>query len=328
MSFRAKVAALGAAFVVLFVLLVVGIVVTPRGASARSSAALLFPGLKPEGARSLQLSGPAGQVTLSKDVAWTMEVDGTRHPVAPDRVEGLLKLLAAMPRGSLVTRDAKAAESLGLSAAEASRLLVSGAGGETLCDLRVGKQGVSGGSYLRVGEAAEVFQTGEGLSGYLSTQRSSWLDLRVLPRDVAPDMVMRISVVSVLPLPGAAGPARIDYTLLKEKDSSGAMAWAFAPPAGKVDQQAATTLVAALLGLEGADILSSNDPARTVLSSPKAVVTVSLNDNRTFVVNLGERTQAAQYPCAVAGAASAFLVPEWRVQATVVPKEKLAGASR
>ena len=227
-----------------------------------------------------------------------------------------------MQRGTLVTRDAKAAEGLGLSAADASRLILSGAGGAKLCELTVGRQGTSGGSYIRVGNGAEVFQTGEGLAGYLSSQRASWLDLRVLPRDVKPDAVMRISVQSSLPLPDGKGPSRIDYTLLKEKDSSGAMSWSLAPKemrgadsvVGKLDQQAVGSLVSAVVGLEGTDILPAGDAAATGLSAPAAQVTISLTDNRTFVIAVGSRTQAGQYPCVLKDAASAFLVAEWRIQ--------------
>jgi hypothetical protein len=328
MSFRRKVAALGAVFVVLLGLLIAGTIVTPRGAAERASAVLLFPGLKPEKAQAVEISGPAGRVVLSRDAAWAMEVDGARHPAAFDRVEGLLKLLAAMPRGTVVTRDARAAEGLGFSAAQASRIVVSGAGGVKLCDLSVGKPGVSGGSYIRTGEATEVLQTGEGLTAYLSTQRASWLDLRVLPRDVKPDAVMRISVQGTLAIADAPGPVRLDYTLLREKDSSGVMVWSLAPPGAKVDQQAVTSLVGSILGLEGSDILPGKDLAGAGLSAPQAVVTVSLTDNRTFAITLGRRTQAGQYPCALKDAAGGFLVPEWRVQAILLPKEKMVGSAR
>jgi hypothetical protein len=328
MSFRRKVAVLGALFVVLLGLLIAGIVVTPRGAAARASAALLFPGLKPEKAQAVEISGPAGRVVLSRDAAWAMEVDGVLRPTAPDRVEGLLKLLAAMPRGTVVTRDARAAEGLGFSPAQVSRIVVSGAGGVRLCDLSVGKPGVAGGSYIRAGEATEVFQTGEGLTTYLSTQRASWLDLRVLPRNVAPDAVMRISVQGTVATPDAAGPVRIEYTLLREKDSSGVMAWTLSAPGAKVDQQAVRSLVGSILGLEGSDILAGKDLAAAGLSAPQAVVTVSLTDNRTFTISLGRRTQAGQYPCTLKDAAAGYLVPEWRVQAVLLPKEKLAGSTR
>ena len=245
MSFRARVIALGAVFIVLLAALLVGIFVSPRGAADRASAALLVPGLRAERVLAVEISGPSGRLLISRPSGadapaaqetnapaaqetnapaaqvWVLDVDGRQLPTAPERVEGLLKLIAAMQRGTLVTRDAKASEGLGLSAADASRLILSGAGGAKLCELSVGRQGSSGGSYIRVGNGAEVFQTGEGLAGYLTSQRASWLDLRVLPRDVKPDAVMRLSVQSSLPPADGKSPSRIDYTLLKEKDSSG-----------------------------------------------------------------------------------------------------------
>ncbi len=328
MSFRTRVIVLGVVFVVLLSAFVVGTVIAPRGGSSRASAAPLLPGLAPERAQSVEVQAPSGRVLLSKGNGWTVEVDGAQRPAAPDRVEGLLKLLAAMPRGTVVTRDAKAAEGLGLSAAEATRITVTGPGKATLCELSVGRTSPTGGSYVRRGTSAEVFQTGEGLSAYLSPARASWLDLRVLPRDVQADLVMRISVKGSVTLPEAKAPSRLDYTLLKEKDASGAMAWSFAPPGGKIDQQAAAGMVNALAGMEGSDILATGDPAAASLSSPQASITVSTTDNRTLSITIGARTQAGQYPCALEGAGVAFLVPEWRVQAILLPKERLTGQGR
>jgi hypothetical protein len=328
MSFRARVTALAAVFVALLAALVVGTVIAPRGGSSRAAAAALLPGLKPERAQAVEVRGPSGRIVLSKTQGWTVEVDGARHPAAPDRVEGLLKLLAAMPRGTVVTRDAKAAEGLGLSAAEATHIVVTATGGATLVDLSVGKMGPAGGSYLRVGQAAEVFQTGEGLSPYLSASRASWLDLRVLPRDVQADLVMRVSAKGSVTLPEATAATRLDYTMLKEKDSSGAMSWSFSPAAGRVDQQAAAGLVNALAGIEGSDIVAKGDPLAAILAAPQATVTISLTDNRTLSLVIGARTPAGQYPCALEGSATMFLVPEWRVQAILLPREKLAPGDR
>ena len=66
MSFRARVIALGAVFIVLLAALLVGIFVSPRGAADRASAALLFPGLKAEKVLAVEISGPSGRLLISR----------------------------------------------------------------------------------------------------------------------------------------------------------------------------------------------------------------------------------------------------------------------
>ena len=74
--------------------------------------------------------------------------------------------------------------------------------------------------------------------------------------------------------------------------------------------------------------ISKGDPSAASLAAPQATLTVSLTDNRTQSLAIGARTGAGQYPCALEGAATAFLVPEWRVQAILLPREKLAPRDR
>jgi hypothetical protein len=327
MSFRQKAIVLGSVFVVLLVVLLSGTVISPPGAAQRRSEAPLFPRVKPALVQTIEIADASSRILLVRTGGWRIDSSGTPYPASQSRIEGLLKEVAALARGTLVTRDPKTADSLGLSSKDAKRLVLSGAKGEKLCELSIGRPGVGGrGFYLRPGTGSEVFQTGEGLSSYLSTERRTWADLRILPSDIKAEAVMRLSIASSLPLPGASGAKgapRIDYTLLKEKSAAGAMTWSFGAGAGLVDQQKADTLVRSVLALEGGDFLGGQDPARASLASPAALVTVSLTDDRTFVLQFGTKSSGDQYPCALSGGSLAYLVPEWRLEGILKPKESL-----
>ncbi|MBE3064235.1 MAG: DUF4340 domain-containing protein [Spirochaetes bacterium] len=318
MSFRQKVIVRVSIFVVLLALFLFGAVISPPGASQRRSETPLFPGLKPALVRKIEIADSSSSLALSRAGGWIIEGSGASYPASQLKVEGLLKEVAALTRGTLVTKSSKAADGLGLSEKEAKRLVLSGAKGEKLCELSVGRAGVAGrGYYLRSGSAAEVFQSGEGLSSYLSTERRTWADLRILPSDIKAEAVMRLSIASSL-------APRIDYTLLKEKSAAGAMTWSLGAGAGPVDQQTVDSLVRAVLALEGGDFLADQDPARASLASPAAEVTISLADNRTFVLQIGDTTTGDQNPCALGGGSLGYLVPRWRLDGILKPKESLA----
>ena len=331
MSFRQKAIVLGSVFVGLLVVLLYGTVISPPGAAQRRSEAPLFPRVKTGLAQRIEIADASSRILLVRSGGWTIDSTGTAYPASQSRVEGLLKEVAALARGTLVTRDPKTADSLGLSSKEAKRLVLSGAKGEALCELSIGRSGVGGrGFFLRPGTGTEVFQTGEELSSYLSTERRTWADLRILPSDINAEAVMRLSIASTLALPGAAGAKgepRIDYTLLREKSAAGAFTWSLSPGAvgasGAVDQQKADSLVRSVLALEGADFLDGEDRARASLASPAALVTVSLTDDRTFVIQFGTKASGDQYPCALSGGSLAYLVPEWRLEGILKPKENL-----
>jgi hypothetical protein len=330
MSFRQKAIVLGSIFVVLLALLLFGTVISPPGASQRRSEAPLFPGLKADLVRRIEIVDSSSRLALSRTGGWIIEAGGVSYPASQSKVEGLLKEVAALARGTLVTKSSKTSEGLGLSEKEAKRVVLSGAKGEKLCELSVGRAGVGGGGfYLRPGAGTEVFQTGEGLSSYLSTERRAWAELRVLPSDASAEAVMRLSIASSLALPGAAaakGAPRIEYALLKEKSASGTMTWSFGAGAGPVDQQKVDSLVRSVLNLEGDDFLVGADPVRASLAQPAAQVTISLTDNRSFVIQIGEKTAKDQYPCALSGGSLGYLVPQWRLEGILKPKESLAAS--
>ncbi len=326
MSFRLKAIVLGSILVVLLALLLFGTVISPPGASQRRSEALMFPGLKTALVRKIEIADSSSRLALNRAGGWVIVGTGVSYPASQAKVEGLLEELAALVRGTLVTKDAKAADGLGLSEKEEKRLALLGAKGEKLCELSVGRPGAAGrGYYLRPGTGAEVFQTGEGLSSYLATERRSWADLRIVPQDVKAETVMRLSVSSSLALSADKSP-RIDYTLLKEKSASGASAWSLGAGAGLVDQQKVNSLVRSVLALEGADFLADQDPARASLASPAAEITISLTDNRSFVLQFGAAAAGDQYPCVLSGGSLGFLVPRWRLEAILKTKESLAAS--
>ena len=324
MSFRAKVIALGSVFVALLAALLAGTLASPRGAASRAEAALLFPALQKDGVQEIEISEASQRVRLARGAAWTIDVGGRVFPAAADKVEGLLAQVAALARGPVVTRDAKAADGLGLGQGQGKKVLLRGQAGALLAELTVGRPAAGGGSYLRVGNRPEVLQTGDGLSPYLSAERASWADLRVLPRGVRTDAVMRVSVAGSAPKKGAKPVPAVPYTLLRDKDASGGLSWTLSPPGPAVDQQKVSQLVSALTALEGADLLVDQGAVAAVRASPAATVTVSLTDNRTFTILLGPGTDAQQHPCAVKETGSACLVPEWRMEGILPTKESLA----
>ena len=326
MSFRRTIALLASVFVVLLAALVLGYVFTPQGASRRQSEALLFPGFKAKEVRKVEISDAASRVSILLSDRWMIDAAGETFPASGDKVEGLLREVAALSRGSVVTRDAKTAESLGLSPREAKRLALSGQGGGPLAVLSIGRYAAAGGGYyIRVGDAPEVLQTGAGLASYLGTARSEWANLRILPSDVRAESVMRLTVSGGIPLPDAKGTKRVEYTLVKGSDAQGALSWRFeGAGAAKVQAQKADAMAAAVAGLEGSDYLSGVEAAASVT----ALVTVSLTDNRTFTIRFSAKNASGQYPCSLADGRYAFLVPEQRVGEILVPLDALTDAAR
>ena len=322
MSFRSKVAALSAVAVALIGLYFLGGALSPEGSTRRTAEGLLFPALRESEVFRIELRGASAIGLLRKSGAWVLNDSGRELPASRVRVDELMREVASLVRGPLVTKNPGTAPSLGLGGPGSVSLRLLDAEGRILADLLTGKSDPRGqGLYLRVDSSPEVWLTGETLAPYLVTDRRFWADLRVLPADVTDDIVMRLSVEGNLGHPFA-------WTVVREKDPRYGGEWtAAAGIAGKVRQGRVGALVGSLTELVGADFAPEESRERTI-SHPVARATISLVDNRTFILLFGVPTAGGEYPCAVAGGDLCWLVPPWRERDVVVGPEALTDGSR
>ena len=322
MRFRSKAIALSAVGAVLIGLYLLGGVLSPESSARRTAERLLFLSLRETRVSRIELRGASVIVLARKSGAWVLEDSDRELPASQGRVDELVREVASLVRGTLVTRSAAAASSLGLDGQGSGSIRLLDADGRTIASLITGKPGPRGqGLYLRVSTSPEVWLTGETLSPYLVTDRRFWANLRVLPMDVTDDMVMRLSVEGNLGHPFA-------WTVAREKDPRYGGEWtAVQGMAGKIQQGRVGAIVSSLTGLVGVDFAPADSRERTV-SHPVARVTVSLVDNRTFILLFGRPTADGDYPCAVAGGDLCWLVPGWREGELVVAPETLTAGSR
>jgi hypothetical protein len=320
-SFQRKVLLLGSVCVALLVALVLGMVFSPRGVEKREAEALLFPGVKASAVKRVEVTDATTRIVLEKTAAWSLSVAGAVFPASQERAEAIVRNVVSLNRGTLISRQPQPSESLGFSPQVSKHLVFYGSTGELLCDLSVGKQGSVGrGVYLRAGVAPEVWQTGEGLSPYLTTDRTFWADLRVLPSDVAGPAVMRLSISS-------RSGNRFTWTTTRERDAQNRQRWVLAGRAGvAIKQEKVDAIVNAVTGLTGADFLTGPRDKSAFLS-PSAVVVVSLTDNRTFSVLFGPKLADGRYPCMREQGEYVYAVPEWRLKEIIVGSDALMPGS-
>ncbi len=323
MTFRQKAVILASVAGALLVIFVLGELFSPQRLSRARSAALVFPGFSKAGASRIELSSGKDKVVLVRTKGWSLDIGGIAYPASERNVGYLLDGIAGLERGTLVTRDAAKAADLGVTGPDAVRLLITGAKGETLCDLTAGRTGATGrGRYLRTSGASEIYESGESVSPYLTAERRFWSDLKVLPSGLRADAVVRVSVKSRLSLSQGKDRRDLDYTLVLGQDKSGRQAWSFAG-GGQVPEDKARQVVNALLSLEGNDFdTAAGAPAR-VAEHPAATVTISFSDSKDLVLYVGPGVEGSQYPCALAGGSYSYLVAEWRLGEILAKRETL-----
>ncbi len=244
---------------------------------------------------------------------WTLDIAGVPFPASLARADGFVTNMAALTRGTLVTRDASSTASLGLGTGSGKRVILHGAGGDVLAELRVGNAATgSQGMYVQPAGRAEVYLTAASLSSALTTDRTYWAEMRILPQAVTGDSIIRLSVTQ---------KKAFAWTATREPNAQNVNVWVIEGRTGlKIRQDKLNSIASSVAGISGGDFLLNRQLAPDA-STAQAVIEVTGSDNRSYTLLFGARQADARYPCVLVGSTVSWLVPEWRFQ-EIITSEK------
>jgi hypothetical protein len=326
MKFRRKVTVLASIASALLLTFVLGEIFSPARLSKSASEARLFPGFAAKEAKRIEFTGAESKLSLLENGNWIVAVGNSRYPAAESKVNFLLQELALLRVGKLVTRKAEAASTFGFGSAEEIHLAVYGDRDEKLCELFSGKAGPVGrGKYIRVGNDAGVYETGDSLSPYLSADARFWENLKVFPLDVKTEEMIGLKVEGKLSLSEGKDVRSLSYELARSTDQNGTETWNFLGRGGSApDAKKVKNALDALVAFEGNGI----EAAPATMPKRAVAVTLTLADSRKLVLYIGARLEGDQYPCALENGGYSYTVPEWRISQALVTRESLAPQSR
>jgi len=257
MSFRVRLLSILAVMAVLLLLLVFGTLFSPERIQARTSARPLLPGISAQKVDGIDItvSGKA-TVSLRKTAGGWETHSGLRtFPGSADRITTFLRTVIGLPRTSLVSSDPRRLAELGLSEAEARRLVLHQAGAPDSV-LLAGKRGPAGDAdYAQVNGDPSVYLARGSLAFFLTQEPSYWYELHVLPDDVQGTTIASVTVSGNLPVDDTgSGVLRGGYTL-KRPSQEKQDAWVVGTPERPADRVTAGAMANSLAMLEGVDFV-------------------------------------------------------------------------
>jgi hypothetical protein len=258
---------------------------------------------------NIRVSGPQEVVELArKDGAWRVSYNGAEYPARQLRVDDFLGVLSKRAAYPVRASTAAAQERLGLTGEAASRIVLSAASGPPLLDLLVGQADQTGREvYLRTAGQNEI-RSGEDLfSGYISSARTSWYNLRLFPESESGALdVDAVQRLTIYPPAGENGPA--DPRIFSRSGNN----WTITgidtadPDNTKVD-----SYIRGILNTEGDDFSESLTPADPVFDEARLVL--ELGDGSIHTLRLGEADESNRRPAAVSGSPYVYSLAGWAV---------------
>jgi hypothetical protein len=278
MRYERKVVILGATLAALLALLVAGAVFSPERRAERAESRALLSAASGEAA-ALELGLPKIALAKKGD-SWYLVEDGAALPVQEKRVESFLAAVAGVKRLRPIGRSKDAWKGLDLEEGKAKPVTVRDAKGRTIADFSIGGYGPTGAEvYLRLAGSDASFAAEGSIASYLSSDRRSWLDLRVVPGPIPEGDVEAIAVKSSIALDGVGKPPLVlGYSIRRDKDG-----WTGVP--GQIDAIAVSSFLRSIINIEGEDIVAS--PPSEAFSPVTARIELSLGNGGSKVLEVG-----------------------------------------
>ncbi len=277
MDFRLRILGITALLSVLIGLFIGGLIFSHDRMQARAAARPLLSLASPAEIASMEIVAPGSEALRleRKSGGWEAVSGGRALPASADRAEALARLVARLPRGTLVSRD-PAAAGLGLADGEARLLVVHRTAGHGDVALFVGARAPSGEEdYVKVRGENAAYLTRGNLSVLLSQDRPYWYDLSLLPAGLDGPDILRIRVAGSLVL-GEAGAVHGGYALVRFDSPAGG--WSLQGEAWRVDSLAADAMASGLARLEAEDYGRGGGSSR----SPALTVELTTREGKTY----------------------------------------------
>ncbi|MDR2798153.1 MAG: DUF4340 domain-containing protein [Treponema sp.] len=267
----------------------------------------------------IELSGSGDPLRLvRKDTRWFVSRDDGDYPAKQGRIEEFLRILST--KGSYPVRGTETAshERLGLTEETASRILIrGGAAAYPLLDLLVGSQDTTGREvYLRKQDQQEVRSGNDTLSGYISSSRTAWYNLRLFPETensgLEVDSVQRLTVYPVAPSAEEAGeagePSALEPPFSLSRSEGG---WVIEGASVKeLDNQRVESYIRSIVDAEGEDFIPAPEGIQEDDFTQGRIV-LELGNGLSRSISIGPALESNQRKAIVSDTPFVYALAEW-----------------
>jgi len=299
--------------VALALLIVLGIVFSPRSSEARSARHDL---LSSAGSVvSIKIGGPEKLELVRSGDAWSMVSADGAVPADRARIESFLKAVDSVVRLDPVAEDASSWAPLGLEGEQARRVTLTGENGAVLCDFVLGNYAQSPGAvYLALSDGAKAYSAESGMASYILGARTSWLDLRAWTTPPAVESVQEFSVRGSVE--GEGGSVReFDYSV--SRSGSGWVSGGTVLDNAKVE-----ALLRAIAAVRGDDYAPATEPAGPAVVSME----LRLGNGRSLNLAVEAKRGDGRYAASSSQRDRRLYVPAWSITEALRTLDELKAA--
>lgn len=274
-----------------------------------------------EGIQIFSDPGSEPVTLVRKNKVWYVSHEGNEYPARQFRVDDFLALLSRRAAYPVRASSSGAYERLGLTETAAARIVITGAPpparegaeavpGPVLLELLAGQGDLTGQEiYLRKAGQNEVRSGEDKFSGYISSARSSWYNLRLFPESedgkLEAGTVQRLTVYP----PGQGDSEGSAEPQVFSRENSG---WTCSGlSVASLDAAKVDSYIQGILNIEGDDFSSSAKPEDPLFNDGRLVL--ELGDGSIRTLKLGIADESNRRLASVSGSPYVYSLAGWAV---------------
>jgi hypothetical protein len=316
LTFQKKVIVLGACIGLLAAAYVLGLVFSPARVEKRQAETPLIPGFNRQRNQvaEILIDSKEGSLQLVKqEDSWILPGEDRDYPASQSRIDAFLDFIQDLKRTRIVTDNPDSWEEFQVQTDAPSRFQLLDSSGAGLAEIIVGKSAEAGGNnYVRLADANEIVLANRTFDYYMSVKEEFWAYLRVFPKNLDGQDIMRISVNSTLQVKDQSLKP-LDYTLVLSSEQPAE--WKLVEgPKGELDNSKVDLLANNLADLEGTQFAHGVDRQKAGLATPAAQILISTQDDRDFRLLIGGQAGEDRYYAGLEEGDFIYEVSEWRVK--------------
>ncbi|MFP4364553.1 MAG: DUF4340 domain-containing protein [Spirochaetia bacterium] len=285
MQFRIKLISLSSVLAVLVLTFVLGIAFSPEATRSAFQQREMFPNVEQDAVNTVTITGGEEGIHVSRaDEQWAITVDENPFPAKTTAVETFIDELLSLDRFRVVSRNSETWEQFEVTEEAATHIQVFDSADQALIDIYVGKEGNEGrGNYMRIAGSDTVYLAVGSFTYYLDRDQGYWSNLKIMPPVYTGNDVTSISVTADIDL---AEPLDAQYMFIRQENG-----WVLeGNPDFTVRESRLNNLANTSVGIEADAFVANTDPEITGLDNPSGSVEITLDDNSTYAILFGNRT--------------------------------------
>jgi len=318
MNFKRKIITLSIVLGVLVIGYVLGIIFSPERVEQRKANVPILSGIEKDKVWKIKIKSKDGEIEIAKNSnSWSLSIDNKPFPADKDKIERFIDAVRKVKKSKIITKNPDNWKKFDVTKDSAKHFILYDKNNKIISNLYIGKEGLGGkGYYVRSSKSNEVIQTDSlSFSYYLNIKSDFWSYLKILPKNVKKDDIIKITVKKDMVFDKSDKLKTMSYTLFKGDSKKGSVWQVEGNTSFNIDDEKAGVLLDDLISIEGNSFEAAFTEEEAGITNSRTIFSFTMQNNDKYSLIVGNKKNGAeQFYVKLAKGKYIYAVSVWQLK--------------